>query len=126
MNWLRELRDEPVDQAVLDGIRRRALAQIAAAPPRRGLRWWWFLPPAAAAAVAGAMLLGMVRAPEPPRPMAFTPPPMPALPSPRPVPRRAAPVRAHAAATEPLLMKIVTDDPDVVIYWIVEGTQKGD
>jgi hypothetical protein len=30
------------------------------------------------------------------------------------------------SAQEPLLMKIVTDDPNVVIYWIVEEKQKGD
>ena len=113
------------------------MAAIAAAPAPRRLRWWWLLPPAAAAAAAALLLMGMVRVPAPP------PPPVTrqwgSSPScgglsarlrsgglrgrRRP---RACPTGRRAEPHEPLLMKIVTDDPNVVIYWIVEDKQRGD
>ncbi len=137
----KELRDEAVDDAVLDAIRSRAMAAIAAAPPSRRVRWWWLLPPAAAAAAAAAILLmGMVRVPEPPRPVYVAHASACCIDTRvdgaprRDESRRSTqecvrhvPQTARAAAPhEALLMKIVTDDPNVVIYWIVEDKQKGD
>ncbi len=126
----KELRDEPVEQAVLDGIRGRAMAAIAAAPRPR-VRWWWWLAPAAVA--VAILLMGIMRVPEPPRaPVVAAVGQLPELRralSPPPAGRPERPPQAKGLPhrpLEPLLMKIVTDDPDVVIYWIVEDKQKGE
>ncbi len=34
---------------------------------------------------------------------------------------RSVPPQARTASAEPLVIKIVTDDPEVVIYWVVDG-----
>ncbi|MEP6962833.1 MAG: hypothetical protein ABI995_12195 [Acidobacteriota bacterium] len=48
--------------------------------------------------------------PDPPRPVRSRPRPQPALA--KPAPRE---------ATEPLMVKFLTDDPDIVIYWLIEA-----
>ena len=119
---LRDLREEPVDGEVLDRIRGRVMARVAA--PRRRMRPWLWLPvPALAAALLLAVLWPreLPEIPPPPAPVAAIPPapPAPAIRWPRP------PV-VRAEAHPPLIIRIETDDPGVVIYWIVEGKERGD
>lgn len=114
-----------IDEQSLAQWRRRVLAQIDAAP-RRGWGWRWAL--AAAAAVLLVWIGVRFRrpyVPPAPPPVAARMEPAPALPAPAaPAPRpRIRRVRREAPAG-PLLVKLETTDPDVVIYWIVEG--KGD
>ncbi|HXN49824.1 MAG TPA: anti-sigma factor [Bryobacteraceae bacterium] len=59
------------------------------------------------------------RLPHPPQSVAHALPP--ASQSPSVAHRRPRPRRAPAPSTEPLLVKLETPDPNVVIYWIVEG-----
>jgi hypothetical protein len=103
-------------------VRARVLAKLQPAP-------WWrrgWLPVAAMAAVACCALWlaavnQRIRRPVPPPQVALAHPPAPPL-----VPARAV-LRSHALRPRPrrpaaregeLIVRIVTDDPDVVIYWI--------
>lgn len=104
-------------------------------PARRVRRW-----PGVVAAIAAALIAAVavsyepIRVPEPPVPMAAVlpqnPPPVaePVLPvAPRPakkvaVARRKPPATAQPVE-EPLLVKFLTDDPDVVIYWLIDPKQ---
>ncbi len=108
--------EEPDERAVA-AVRTSVLA---AAAPRR-----WPLLVAVAAALVIAIAIGSVqqlRRPAPvPMPVAVIyPPEAPVVRhTPKPAPE---PVRVAAATpSEPMVIKIVTDDPDVVIYWLVEG-----
>lgn len=108
-------------------VRARLLAKLQPAP-------WWrrrWLSAAALAAVAGcawwlAVLNGKLHQPVPPPQVALVRPPAP---QPKPIPassarampqRRVHPphLRKPAATGEPLTVRMVTDDPNVVIYWI--------
>jgi len=53
-------------------------------------------------------------------PMKFEMPPMRAA-----TPPHRAVARKPAPATQPLMMKILTDDPNVVIYWQMDAEQEG-
>ncbi len=53
-------------------------------------------------------------------PMKFEIPPMRAA-----VPTHRAVARKSVTATQPLMMKILTDDPNVVIYWQMDAEQEG-
>lgn len=111
---------EPLQPAAFTALRARLLEQIAR-EPRPSRRLAWILPLLAAAATAVVLL------PRPVEPIrtTVTPPPAPLLEQPvapataRPIapkrPRRRPKPRPPA---EPLMVKLVTDDPDVVIYWI--------
>jgi len=88
-----------------------------------------------AGGLAAAMALGLlffVPRPRPVEPLQFALTPPAASPPVRtemPAPRRRRVRRTHpgpaiAPASEPFVVKLVTDDPDVVIYWIVDD--KGD
>jgi hypothetical protein len=55
-----------------------------------------------------------------PSPAVSQPPDEPVSAKPRTVPDRARPKAPRRPAAEPLLVKLVTDDPDVVIYWIAD------
>ena len=127
---VKELGSEALDQTLLDGVRRRVMARVAERRAPAPFDWWRVWAPAAAVVAAVLAVWLWPRVPEvaPPRVMSAAIPPAPAAPAlvwPRPV-RRAAAVTTAAPAAEPLLMRIVTNDPDVVIYWIVECKQKGD
>lgn len=129
---VKELRGETVEEAALDGIRARVLERLGAMPAVRPA-WSWRLASALAAAVlvAGVFWVATDRsAPPLPRP-AVVAPPAPQLAvvptAPRAVTRvakrrkPAAPKQARPQTqSEPLLVKLETSDPDVVIYWIVE------
>ena len=120
---LRSLREEEAPAAALAEVRGRVLDRVASRKPSWwfALRWRYALVPAAAAVV-----LVIALTPRPPLPPAPDPPalnlPAPVIaktPPPPPV-RRPAPKPA-AAPQEPLLVKLFTDDPDVVIYWLIDA-----
>lgn len=90
--------------SVLEGLRSEELPRIEVKLPRSGKVSPWAIGVAAAAAfVIGSLF---------PRP---TPAPMPPHP-------HSAPVAPEVSAVprEPLKIKMLTPDPDVVIYWIVD------
>lgn len=94
-------------------------------PVRRAVRRW---PWVAAVAAAAVLVAGVFYEPTPAEPArVVVVQPEPVAPTP-PVPVRAIPAhRARAvkpaAPAEPLLVKFLTDDPDVVIYWLVDPVQ---
>ncbi|MGD0360930.1 MAG: zf-HC2 domain-containing protein [Bryobacteraceae bacterium] len=130
-----ELRDEPFEEAMLAQVRHNVLAQLWGKPAARsGVvgRFGWKLALAAAAILAVVLLW--------PRPHAVRPrmarvapaqaTPIAPAPSARIVPvhhrvrrRRRAPA---AQPGPPLLVQFVTDDPNIVIYWLVDQKPQGD
>jgi anti-sigma factor RsiW len=118
------LRDEPVSEIALARMRARVMERVAA--PRRPV-WRWLIP-VPLAAVAATLWLLLQMPPVPPPPVAkVVKPVVPAMPKtePRVEARRRKPaIRKHATPpAEPLLVKLETDDPQVVIYWIVEKAE---
>ncbi len=138
---LRSLREEEVPEAALAEVRRRVLDEISSRKPTWlfALRWWHGV----AAGVTAAVLVAALS----PRPEVPPPPNQPVLSLPAPAinhllsgagPRPAAashaaqaeagrgPTAARRAAPpqpqEPLLVKMFTDDPNVVIYWLIDQT----
>lgn len=126
---LRGLPEAP--QWALLEVRRRTLAAVRR---RRRLPYW-------AAAIAAGLAVLAVAVPrsrpvvsKPVAPVAAaqkerTPTVAAQSPAPRPKrvpsrPRQQAAQRIPPVETEPLVVKLVTDDPDVVIYWLAES--KGD
>lgn len=121
---LRAAHAEPLEASAFTLVRTRVLEQIdRAGGPVRWLGWIGAL--AAAAAVLLILLLPrpvpkpiIVKAP--PLQVAAGPPAPVISPAAKPVSRRkrrSAP-RPQLRQPEPLVVKLVTDDPDVVIYWI--------
>ncbi len=117
------------DEEALERWRRGLLARIEAQPQRRILAWRWTW--AAAAVMALVALFAVpriVHRPPAESPVAQARPPaspglnaLPHPPQPAPVAHRhPRHRRAPAPAAEPLLVKLETPDPNVVIYWIVE------
>jgi hypothetical protein len=97
----RNLADEiRINSAVLAALRDETIVPLAPAP---NLRWkpafWW----AAAAAVLIALAL----------PLAQHRPPV------APVPAK----QDAGGTSEPLKVKILTPDPDVVIYWLIDSKE---
>ncbi len=123
---VRDLANEPVEEAVLDLIRARVLARVAEEErPRRSWRFAYAAIPAVMAVVAVVVWMSRPVPQEPPpvpRPVASMPtPPVRLVPKPlvrRAVRRRPAPPKPRP---EPLMVKLETSDPNVVIYWIVES-----
>jgi len=127
---LGELRDEPMEEVMLARVRHRVLAEIATPRPSRRLYWKLAL----AAAVVLAAILGW------PRNHGVKPGPVVARVVPPPVvqtpPAQIAPAkhrvrRRHRRAPspqsgEPLLVQFVTNDPNIVIYWLVDQKPQGD
>jgi len=120
---LKELHVEAAEED-LAAVRRRVLAQIRSErPQRRRWAWAYALGGSVAVTVVLWVLLPRPSIPPPPPPRVMNPAPVevarPATPAPvRPRPSRAQP----PAAPEPLLVKLYTDDPDVIIYWLIERT----
>ena len=138
LELLREAHREPIDDAHFAAVRARVMAEIAA-DRRSKVRRMWVL------ALAGfaAATLSLVFWPKAPGPL----PPRRSLES-REVGTSAAATTAAVAVDrkpasprhagrkpggrpkglapqkqpEPLVVKMITDDPNVVIYWIAEGT----
>ncbi|MBM3745882.1 MAG: hypothetical protein FJW34_08795 [Acidobacteria bacterium] len=120
---LKELHAEAVEED-LAAVRLRVLARIRTErPQRRGWAWAYALGASLAVAAAVWVLLPRPSAPPLPPPRMLKPAPVEVA---RPAPPAAArprPTRAKPpAAPEPLLVKLYTDDPDVIIYWLIEKT----
>jgi hypothetical protein len=112
--------------------------RVMQAVDRRPGRIPWVAAAAAACVVIAAGLSWHLR--EPPRvepvPIAAAPPVV--IPAPPPPPPRVVPaIRKRkpkwkpepvllAQNTEPLVVKMLTDDPDVVIIWLVDGKEQND
>ena len=133
---LGELRDDPLEDAMLAAVRRNVLRQLWGRPSACGGlsgRPYWKL--ALAAALVLAVVLAWPRHPPAkevlvprgaaPRAAAASH----AAPSVVPVARRVR--RRHrttpaAQPGPPLLVQFVTDDPNIVIYWLVDQKPQGD
>jgi len=140
---LKALSEDAPDEDALAPWRRNLMARIEAAPRRPALGWRWTWAAAVAMALLALLVIRTIprHAPPPPALLArVTPPAIPPallalvappaiLPAPPSVePRPARPAHSHARhrpaptpAPEPLLVKLETSDPNVVIYWILEG-----
>ncbi len=117
------LRD--VDPAALFALRRGVSARIA---KERAVRRIWAWSAGLAACVAAAFSVTVLGVPEEtlPKPQiaflaAGPPADWEARTISRPVRRRPAPAHELAKAAPPLKIKILTDDPNVVIYWLVDN-----
>lgn len=135
---LREAHEEPIAEAHLAAVRARVMAEVG----RRGSRrWLWAAALAGAVAAASMIWTRPVRAPEAPRAVvlktqgwqAEAPAPRPAVVLRVPGRKRVRTLRVAvpkmqgwqveppAPLKEPVVVKLVTDDPNVVIYWIADG-----
>ncbi|HLY19793.1 MAG TPA: zf-HC2 domain-containing protein [Bryobacteraceae bacterium] len=124
---LAALRDEPLDDAMVARVRYRVLSQVSA--PRQVPVYWKL---ALAAALILAVALAWPRRRQPPK---AAPAPRAAavnLPAAKIVPVRHRVVRhrrRRAPAAQPgppLLVQFVTDDPNIVIYWLVDPKPQGE
>jgi anti-sigma factor RsiW len=133
LRLLREAHAEPVEEAHFTAVRARVFAELE----RGRWPWWRQVWVYGLAAAAMALLLLAVRPKAHNRIAVVTPAPVltaaPAPPQPQTVRQSVAPrhrkPRPKPAAeaerpAEPLVVKLLTDDPNVVIYWITES--KGD
>lgn len=123
-----------VDRGALGAVRARVLGEIQ---PRKRRRAWWTWSAAAAAACVAILSAGLIlprfKNPARPGPVEFATAPKlvewtvkPARrtvripPDLARIPRPQAPAVASA---EPLVVKMLTNDPDVIIVWLID--QKG-
>jgi anti-sigma factor RsiW len=134
MGRLRSAHEEPLAAGYYTAVRARVLERLERerSPWRR---WVWVVALAGAMAVAGVFLaqrpagrpqapVAVLRQPEAPAVEARVPELVaPAAPRARKAPPAPAPA-SHgaevAALAEPLVVKLITNDPDVVIYWIAD------
>lgn len=97
----------PVTEAHCAAVRARVLSQIA----KRRRPWWAIGLAAALATILITAVAVRERRQSPPLPrVTLQLPTPPALP---------APVRAKPGAT--VMVRLMTDDPDIVLYWIAEN-----
>ena len=127
-----------IHPAAFDAVRLRVLEEIRAKKQRGA--WWVGSAVAAAACVAllcASVILQSWKNPAPPKPLIaaknpprieWTPAPVrPAVSAHHRVPHQFGPVsasRGPAHNPEPLVVKMLTNDPNVIIIWLVD--QKGD
>jgi len=130
-----ELRDDPVEDFMVAEVRRRVLADVRTASysSRRA-----FAPLLAlAAGLILAVVLFWPHAKKQPAAARVEPPkqPAPATVTSRPdiVPVRHAAVRRHHVRRSiapqpgpPLMVQFVTDDPNIVVYWLVDQKTQGE
>ena len=113
--------------AALHAVRRRVLNEIQA---KRRRRAWWAWSAAAAAACFAIVFAARVASWTNPAPPRVAPIVTHAVPSANPsvprhaVMRRPRHARHEQAKSEPLVVKMLTDDPNVIIIWLVD--KKGD
>jgi hypothetical protein len=137
---LSELRDEPLEDMMAANVRRRVLARLPVEQARAARRYWrWAL--AAAVGLAVVLMLPwraekqtekqapLAHVKQAPPQVAEVPPSVVSAQTPV-VRRRHHPAQARHAAPpqtgEPLLVQLVTDDPNIVIYWLVDPKPQGD
>ena len=134
LSMLRAVHDEPIADAHFTALRTRVLSELNRVQPDWWRRRWIY-----AAGVAGIAILAILVAPrhriEAPRPpqVAIQPAPEKASvadaavnPAVRPLVRHTRPRRLVASRApvgppepaDPMVIKLMTNDPDVVIYWI--------
>ena len=121
---LRDLASEPVDAELVATVRSRVMTRVG---EQRRVVWPWVAGLAAAAALVASLMAPPRKAVEQPRPaprrvviaeQTIEPPPVP-------IPKRMVKRRAtKPKQREPLVVKMLTDDPDIVIIWLVD--QRGD
>jgi anti-sigma factor RsiW len=130
---LKEAHHEPLAPAHFSAVRARVVAELEQ-ERRRGALWarrlaWSFGLAAAVAALLVMLALRPGRTPERRAPVvaANHPPVVVARVSAAPPPARhrvawrvARPIVPDTPAPEPLIVKLQTDDPNVVIYWIAD------
>jgi anti-sigma factor RsiW len=126
---LSALQDEPLEDAMAAHVRQRVLARLPLEEACIARRYWRWAP--AAALVLAAILTipwrsekqaPLARAENAPPKVAEAPPAV--AKAQRPVARRHR--RAKPQPSEPLLVQLVTDDPNIVIYWLVDPKPQGD
>jgi len=130
---LREAHDEPLAAAHFSAVRARVVAEL-----EKGRRpsWWWAWTYGLAAVAVALLVMLALRPGRTPvvartnRSLTVAAPSLPAVAVPEPatpphrrVARRV--VRVNVPEPEPLIVKLQTDDPNVVIYWIADR-KKGD
>jgi len=128
LETMRAAHRQEIAEAHYAALRARLLSRL------RPVAWWrrgWLRWAAAGVVAAGALWLAMAARvllrPAPQPVVAFVRPPAPALTATVQRVRPAPPIRAEthprrkpAAPAEPLTVRLVTDDPNVVIYWITD------
>jgi anti-sigma factor RsiW len=133
IEWLRDAHGEPIATAHCAAVRARVLAELGREKRPAWRRIWVGGLAAAAAAVVLLLWPRAVQTPERIE-MAVVRPAVPQMEQPMPVvhasvmnPRRARKAPREAAVStpekrpaEPLVVKLLTDDPNVVIYWIAD------
>ena len=136
---LGELREEPLEDAMVAQVRRRVLARVTAEERHPFARYWKL---ALAAALVLAAILALpwhsrkpVRVAGKHKPAILAPaaapaPPVEVVPARRRVVRKHRRVPLHSARAaqpkQPLLVHFVTNDPNIVIYWLVDPKPQGD
>lgn len=123
---LRNAHEQPIAEVHFKAVRARVLDQIE--QPRRPARRWAWIGGLAAAAAVVLLVTTLQPRPVPPPQVTLALPPVPDTPVllPEPLaapatPKRRAPVRRvrkPSPPEAPLMVKLITDDPNVVIYWI--------
>ena len=126
---LKTLGSEAVDRALLTAVRAGVLSRI---DNRRRLVWPWVAAATAALALLALCLAPSGRPAPERRPAVIAQAPLSPQPAPEveaAVSRAAPPARSRrrrrpapdkAPATEQLVVKMLTDDPDIVIIWLVD------
>jgi anti-sigma factor RsiW len=113
---------EEVDGRVLADVRRRVMDEVGSRRPS----WLYTLGWRHAVAAGLAVLVAIIglwprpAVPPPPAPPAFRLPAPEVAKSRPPATRHVVPVKPAPAAQEPLMVKMFTDDPDVVIVWFID------
>lgn len=118
---VRDVHGEPIEEAHFAAVRARVLSELGQAPARR-----WRLAWIPALAALAAVVLAITLWPRPEQRIALSMPAAPSAPAVAKValaPVPAAPV--HPTVLEPqasasIVVKLETNNPDVVIYWIAE------
>ena len=111
---------EPLPAAAYSAVRARVMADVS----RRRQPWWHWAAGLAAAALVVMVALAMRPLPEiQPLPrLALAVPRAPDVHAAAPAPPRSKPRPPVAAAAnrQPVLVRLVTNDPDIVLYWIAD------
>jgi len=129
---LAAMRNDAVPDYAFAAVRAHVASEIAGRKRPAWLSAW----PAFAAVVACSVMLVILLSPAAPGPDRLVLPEVPpvvalvpSVESPAVVPpvrriRKPAPPKIHKPA-EPLVVKMLTDDPEVIIYWIADARREG-